>query len=124
MPFVCLPRISCVLLTAALFLLVSPSSFSEEAVQEGLTRILMVEGHLFEPESVTVRPGEKILFINRDKDLHALALNGREDLLDEVYLDPGQEHTLLIPADTPSGTLDLRCTIHIDMTGKITVVRP
>lgn len=87
----------------------------EEAV------ILMIDGHLFQPDEVHVRPGSKILFRNEDKDLHSLTLLGQEDLMDEVYIDPGKEHVFIMPSDTGSQTLELGCNIHIAMKGKIIV---
>lgn len=83
--------------------------------------ILMVDGHLFQPDEVHVRPGSRILFRNEDKDLHSLTLLGHEDLMDEVYIDPGKEHVFTMPSDMKPQTLELGCNIHIAMKGKIVV---
>ena len=113
-------------LAAAVFLAscAAPPPKAGEAPEGRRIEILMVEGHLFEPRTATVHPGDTIVFRNVDKDLHALTLLGHEDLLDNVFLDPGQRYTFQIPADMPPGSLDLRCTIHIDMTGTIVVEKP
>ena len=83
--------------------------------------ILMVDGHLFSPEVVHARLGSKVTFRNRDKDLHALTLTGHEGLLDEVFLEKGQEYMLAIPGDMPPQTLELRCSIHMEMSAKIII---
>ena len=83
--------------------------------------VFMVKGHLFSPEVVHVRRGSRVIFSNRDKDLHALTLTGHENLLDEVYLEKGQEHVLTVPEDIPQQTLEIRCSIHMEMRAKIVV---
>lgn len=83
--------------------------------------VFMVDGHLFSPEVVRVHRGSRVIFRNRDKDLHALTLAGHEDLLDEVYLEKGQEYVLAIPEDMPSQTVELRCSIHIEMKAKMII---
>lgn len=83
--------------------------------------VFMVDGHLFSPEVVHVHRGSRVIFRNRDKDLHALTLTGREELLDEVYLEKGQEYILAIPGDMPPQTLELRCSIHMEMKAKIII---
>ena len=83
--------------------------------------VFMVDGHLFSPEIVHVHRGSKVIFRNRDKDLHALTLTGHEDLLDEVYLEKGQEYILAVPEDMPSQTSELRCSIHMEMRAKIII---
>lgn len=83
--------------------------------------VFMVDGHLFSPEVVHVHQGSRVIFRNCDKDLHALTITGHEDLLDEVYLEKEQEYVLAIPVGMPSQTLELRCSIHMEMRAKIII---
>src|SRR3990172_2960115 len=100
-----------------LFIMPGPAAAEEDKDVE----VFMVKGHLFSPEAVHVRRGSKVIFSNRDEDLHAITLTGHEDLLDEVYLEKGQEHVLTIPEDIPQQTLEIRCSIHMEMRAKIVV---
>jgi len=88
---------------------------------EASHEIDMVKGHLFKPAVTHVRPGDAILFINRDKDLHSLSLPGREKLLDEEFIDPGHQFRFHVPKDAKPGTWPLACTIHLEMKARIIV---
>jgi len=83
--------------------------------------INMVKGRLFQPAVTHVKPGDTILFDNKDTDLHALTLDGHEKLLDEEYVDPGHQFRFHVPKDAKPGTWLLNCYIHVDMHGKIVV---
>ena len=96
---------------AILFIMSGPTAAEGDKDVE----VFMVKGHLFSPEAVHVRRGTRVIFSNRDEDLHALTITGHEDLLDEVYLEKGQEHVLTIPEDLPPQTLEIRCSIHMEM---------
>jgi len=102
---------------AILFIMPGPAAAEEDKDVE----VFMVKGHLFSPEAVHVRRGYRVIFSNRDKDLHALTLTGHEDLLDEVYLEKGQEYILTMPEDMPPQTLELRCFIHMEMRAIIVI---
>src|SRR3990170_4889075 len=102
---------------AILFIMSGPTAAEGDKDVE----VFMVKGHLFSPEAVHVRRGSKVIFSNRDKDLHAITLTGHEDLLDEVYLEKGQEYILTMPEDMPSQTSELRCSIHMEMRAKIII---
>lgn len=83
--------------------------------------INMVKGNLFQPIVTHVKPGDTIIFDNKDKELHALTLEGHEKLLDEEYVDPGKKFKFKVPADARPGIWPLNCFIHVDMHGKIVV---
>jgi plastocyanin len=83
--------------------------------------INMVTGHLFQPVVTLVKPGDTIIFDNKDKDLHALTLAGHEKLLEEEYIDPGKQFRFKVPEDADSGTWLLDCYIHINMKAKIII---
>ena len=97
---------SAVVYLAILFIMSGPAAAEGEKGVE----IFMVKGHLFSPEAVHVRRGSKVIFSNRDKDL-----------LDEVYLEKGQEYVLTVPEDMLPQTLEIRCSIHMEMRAKIVV---
>jgi plastocyanin len=83
--------------------------------------VVIMKNHQFEPRLLRVRPGQAIRFDNSDDVLHSLLLVGRESVLGEEFVDPGQSYTVRIPQDMPPGIYDLACTVHVDMRGQIAV---
>jgi plastocyanin len=83
--------------------------------------VVIMKNHQFEPRLLRVRPGQAIRFDNSDAVLHSLLLVGRESVIGEEFVDPGQSYTLRIPQDMPPGTYELACTVHVDMRGQIAV---
>jgi len=92
-----------------------PANAADEPV------LVIMKNHQFEPRLVHVRPGQAIRFDNSDDVLHSLQLVGRESVIGEEFVDPGQSYTVRIPQDMPPGTYELACTVHIDMRGQIVV---
>ncbi len=88
---------------------------------EGEPFTVVLKNHRFEPEVVRVAPGQTIRFDNADDVLHSLALLGRESVIGEEFVDPGQSYTVRVPEDLPPGTYELACTIHVDMRGQLAV---
>lgn len=105
----------------AVFLVFSPLAWAGGDAGATLHTITMKMGHVFAPEVTRVRPGDTIMFVNKDKDLHALTLQGHEDLLDEEYVDPGKRFHFVVPADAQPGDWVLNCYIHVDMQAKIVI---
>jgi plastocyanin len=89
---------------------------------EGDTVLVVLKQHQFEPRVVRVKPGQTIRFDNADDTLHSLTLLGHEDIIGEVFVNPGTSYTVRIPAEMPAGTYDLACTIHVDMRARLSVV--
>ena len=85
--------------------------------------LVIMKNHQFEPRLLHVRPGQAIRFDNSDDVLHSLLLVGRESVIGEEFIDPGQSYTVRIPQDMPPGTYELACTVHVDMRGQIVVSR-
>ncbi len=83
--------------------------------------LVVMKNHQFEPRLLHVRPGQAIRFDNSDDVLHSLQLVGRESVIGEEFVDPGQSYTVRIPQDMPPGTYELACTVHVDMRGQIVV---
>jgi plastocyanin len=83
--------------------------------------LVVLKNNQFEPKLLHVRPGQAIRFDNSDDVLHSLLLVGRESVIGEEFVDPGQSYTVRIPQDMPPGTYELACTVHVDMRGQIAV---
>jgi plastocyanin len=106
-------------LTAAVLALTA--MLDDPAVAADEPAVVIMKNHQFEPKLLRVRPGQAIRFDNSDDVLHSLLLVGRESVIGEEFVDPGQSYTVGIPQDMPPGTYELACTVHVDMRGQIVV---
>jgi len=106
-------------LTAAVLALTA--MLDDPAIAADEPVVVIMKNHQFEPRLLRVRPGQAIRFDNSDAVLHSLLLVGRESVIGEEFVDPGQSYTLRIPQDMPPGTYELACTVHVDMRGQIAV---
>ena len=77
--------------------------------------------HLFVPDQIRVRAGDRVTFRNEDEDLHSIVLVDREDILEETFLDPGTTLSVVLPDDLAAGSYQLACTIHVDMRAELVV---
>ena len=83
------------------------------------TRTVSNQNFSFSPANITIKPGTRVVWINRDSTPHtATANNGRS--FDSGRLGPGQRfsHTF-----TTAGKKAYHCEIHSSMKGSVTVKR-
>ena len=78
---------------------------------------IVIKDFHFTPQTLTVKSGEKITWINRDEEPH-LVVSVEKQFKKSPPLDTGQEFT--ITASAP-GTYTYFCSIHPKMTGTIVV---
>ena len=71
----------------------------------------------FNPQTLTVKSGEKVTWINRDEEPHTIVSVGKQ-FKKSTALDTDQEFT--ITAGAP-GTYNYFCSVHPKMTGTIVV---
>ncbi len=71
----------------------------------------------FTPEVLTVKPGEKITWINRDEEPHTV-VSVEKQFKKSAPLDTDQEFTIMAGAP---GTYTYFCSVHPRMTGTIVV---
>jgi len=76
-----------------------------------------IKDFMFNPQTLTVRVGEKITWINRDDEPHTVVSVGKK-FQKSSALDSDQEFT--ITAGAP-GTYEYFCSVHPKMTGTIVV---
>lgn len=74
----------------------------------------------FTPETLTVKPGAKVTWINHDDEAHVVA-SADQKFAKSSPLDTDQKFT--ITAGAP-GTYNYFCSVHPKMTGKIVVEKP
>ena len=78
-----------------------------------------IKDFAFNPQTLTVKSGEKITWINRDEEPHTV-VSVEKQFKKSNALDTDQEFT--ITAGAP-GTYTYFCSVHPKMTGTIVVVK-
>jgi len=81
---------------------------------------IVIKDFHFGPETLTVKSGEKVTWINRDEEPHTV-VSVEKQFKKSSALDTDQEFT--ITAGAP-GTYTYFCSVHPKMTGTIVVEKP
>ena len=76
-----------------------------------------IKDFAFNPQTITVKSGEKVTWINRDEEPHTI-VSVEKQFKKSTALDTDQEFT--ITAGTP-GTYNYFCSVHPKMTGIIII---
>ena len=76
-----------------------------------------IKDFAFNPQSITVKSGEKVTWINRDEEPHTV-VSVEKQFKKSAPLDTDQEFTVIAGAP---GTYSYFCSVHPKMTGKIVV---
>ena len=76
-----------------------------------------IKDFAFNPQTITVKSGEKVIWINRDEEPHTIVSVGKQ-FKKSTALDTDQEFTITVGAP---GTYDYFCSVHPKMTGTIVV---
>ena len=109
------------ILFAMSFLSMTHFSFGQadkEAAANGANKNqIVIKDFHFNPETLTVKSGEKITWINRDEEPHTV-VSVEKQFKKSSALDTDQEFT--ITAGAP-GTYTYFCSVHPKMTGTIVV---
>ena len=79
-----------------------------------------IKDFAFNPQSITVKSGEKVTWIKRDEEPHTI-VSVEKQFKKSTALDTDQEFT--ITAGAP-GTYTYFCSVHPKMTGTIVVMKP
>jgi plastocyanin len=78
-----------------------------------------IKDFAFNPQSITVKSGEKVTWINRDEEPHTVVSVGKK-FQKSSGLDTDQEFSIIAGAP---GTYEYFCSVHPKMTGTIVVVK-
>jgi plastocyanin len=85
------------------------------AASTGATRVT-ISGYAYQPATVTVMPGTKIIFTNHDETAHTATSNATA--FDSRTIKPGHSASITV---TKPGTYTYYCQFHAFMHGTITV---
>lgn len=76
-----------------------------------------IKDFAFNPQTITVKSGEKITWINKDEEPHTVVSVGKQ-FKKSSALDTDQSYTIVAGAP---GTYSYFCSVHPKMTGTIVV---
>jgi len=114
---------SIALLCAISFLNLSIVAFAGEMKETDTTSTkqnrIEIKDFSFNPQTLTVKSGETVTWINRDEEPHTV-VSVEKKFKKSTALDTDQEFT--ITAGAP-GTYTYFCSVHPKMTGTIVVVK-
>src|SRR2546423_13783315 len=109
------------ILFALSFFFLSHVTFGQGEKEASLDRApanqIIIKDFHFTPQTLTVKPGEKITWINRDDEPHTV-VSVEKQFKKSAPLDTDQEFTVIAGAP---GTYSYFCSIHPKMTGTIIV---
>lgn len=86
---------------------------SSAALQVAITKFA------FEPKEITIAPGTKVVWTNRDETPHSVAANDKGFTSKGLDTDDTYEHTF-----ATEGDFGYICTVHPFMTGTVHVRKP
>jgi plastocyanin len=78
-----------------------------------------IKDFAFNPQTITVKSGEKITWINRDEEPHTVVSVGKK-FQRSSGLDTDQQFSIIAGAP---GTYEYFCSVHPKMTGTIVVTK-
>jgi plastocyanin len=111
-------RIAALLCTISLSSLFALASEMKDAGSMGTSENkIEIKDFAFNPQTITVKSGEKITWINRDEEPHTI-VSVEKQFKKSSALDTDQEFA--ITAGAP-GTYTYYCSVHPKMTGTIIV---
>jgi plastocyanin len=105
----------CSISFSSLFALAGEMKGADSNVSSG--NRIEIKDFAFNPQTITVKSGEKITWINRDEEPHTI-VSVEKQFKKSSALDTDQEFT--ITAGAP-GTYTYYCSVHPKMTGTIVV---
>jgi plastocyanin len=110
-----------VLLTALVFLNFCLAAWGDDAANgagaSGKNNTIVIKDFAFNPQTITVKSGEKVTWINRDEEPHTV-VSVEKQFKKSQALDTDDKFT--ITAGAP-GTYTYFCSVHPKMTGTILV---
>jgi len=95
----------------------APGEMKEAGNTSDKQNKIEIKDFAFNPQTLTVKSGEKITWINRDEEPHTVVSVGKQ-FKKSSALDTDQTYTIVAGAP---GTYSYFCSVHPKMTGTIVV---
>ena len=109
--------LSCAIAFLNLSLFAIAGEMKNDASTSSKQNRIEIKDFAFNPQTITVKSGETVTWINRDEEPHTIVSVGKQ-FKKSTALDTDQEFTLTVGAP---GTYDYFCSVHPKMTGTIVV---
>ncbi|MGB3037054.1 MAG: cupredoxin family copper-binding protein [Methyloceanibacter sp.] len=111
--------LSCAIAFLNLSLFAIAGEMKNDASTSSKQNRIEIKDFAFNPQTITVKSGETVTWINRDEEPHTIVCVGKQ-FKNSTALDTDQEFTLTVGAP---GTYDYFCSVHPKMTGTIVVTK-
>ena len=109
--------LSCAIAFLNLSLFAIAGEMKNDASTSNKQNRIEIKDFAFNPQTITVKSGEKVTWINRDEEPHTIVSVGKQ-FKKSTALDTDQEFTITVGAP---GTYEYFCSVHPKMTGTIVV---
>ena len=117
------PRVRVVVRAAAALGIVACAAFAIPALRAAAASPATVEVRIaafaYSPKEITVAPGTKVVWANRDETPHTVASGDKSFVSKGLDTDDRYEHTF-----ATEGDFSYICTVHPFMTGVVHVRKP
>jgi plastocyanin len=94
--------------------------FASTAGAQGKTTTVNIKDFAFHPSKITVAPGTKVKWVNKDKKAHTATSTQPHGAFDSGKLKQGESYSFKFKHP---GTYKYHCKIHPEMKGTVTVRR-
>jgi plastocyanin len=91
---------------------------AEPAAPAAATAQVVIDNFAFSPREITVAPGTRVTWVNRDDVPHTATSSVKPRTFDSGALDTDANFSFVFKA---AGTYDYFCAVHPHMTGKVIV---
>jgi plastocyanin len=86
--------------------------------EQAAAREITIDNFTYEPPALTVAPGTKVTWVNRDDVPHTVTSTAQPRRFDSGTLDTDQRFSHVF---TDPGTYEYFCAVHPKMTARVTV---
>jgi plastocyanin len=90
----------------------------QATASEAETTRVVIDNFAYSPREITVAPGSRVLWLNRDDVPHTVTSSAKPKAFDSGALDDEESFSFIFQAP---GTYEYFCALHPHMTGKVIV---
>jgi plastocyanin len=94
------------------------SARPQDSASSGEATHVVIDNFAYSPREITVAPGSRVLWVNRDEVPHTVTSTTKSKLFDSGALDGEESFAFIFQAP---GIYDYFCVLHPHMTGRIIV---
>jgi plastocyanin len=103
---------------ACLAILLAIGGIRHRSADAAAIPTVQIDNYQFLPNTLTIRVGGSVTWVNRDDDVHSIAADDTPPTFKSAGLDTDDKFSFTF---TKAGTYAYHCSLHPHMTGKIIV---